>query len=116
MKPFLWMMLIGTLCGIFLFYVWGKVDGVRAGYELDVLLQKKAALEQEHERLRIRFSQLTSPERIASEAKRKLKLRAPSTGQVYLVNGNAENAEPGPPAFGEMGSGEDPPLRLAQRK
>lgn len=106
------MILIGSLCGIFLFYVWGKVDGVRAGYELDVLLQKKAALEQEHERLRIRFSQLTSPERIASEAKRKLKLRAPSTGQVYLVNGTAA----GTPAVGETGSGEDPPLRLAQGK
>lgn len=106
------MILIGSLCGIFLFYVWGKVDGVRAGYELDVLLQKKAALEQEHERLRIRFSQLTSPERIASEAKKKLKLRAPSTGQVYLVNGTAA----GNPAVGETGSGEDPPLRLAQGK
>lgn len=113
MKPVLWMLLIGSLCGIFIFYVWGKVDGVRAGYELDVLLQKKAALEQEHERLRSRFSQLTSPERIASEAKKKLKLRSPSTGQVYLVNGKAE---PGTPAFGGTDSREDPPLRVAQRK
>lgn len=107
------MILIGSLCGIFLFYVWGKVDGVRAGYELDVLLQKKAVLEQEHERLRIRFSQLTSPERIASEAKKKLKLRPPSSDQVYLVNGKAE---PGTPAFGETDSSGELPLRVAQRK
>lgn len=107
MKPFLWMVLIGSLCGVFLFYVWGKVDGVRAGYELDALLKKKAALEQEHERLQIRLSQLIAPDRIASEAKTQLEMTPPRPGQVFLVTGDPEHTKPG--------EADRLPFRLAQR-
>lgn len=107
MKWFIRTLLTVSLSGVLLFYVWGKVDVVRLGYELDALLQKKAALTQEHGRLQARFSQLTAPERIASEARDKLGMRPPGASQVVLVPSRPENGPPGGvPA---------PPLRLARQ-
>ena len=77
--------IIMILSSTFLFYVWGKVDVVRVGYELDQLSKKKIVLEQEHDRLRIMYSQLTAPARIAKEAKMKLHMKKPDAGQVILV-------------------------------
>ena len=77
--------LIMVLSSTFLFYVWGKVDVVRVGYELDQLSKKKIALEQEHDRLQITYSQLTAPGRIAKEATMKLHMKQPDSGQVILV-------------------------------
>ena len=96
-----------SLSGVLLFYVWGKVDVVRLGYELDALSQKKIALTQEHDRLQARFSQLTAPERIASEARDKLGMRPPGERQVVLVPSHPEKATPS----------DDPelPLRLARQ-
>ena len=77
--------LIMVLSSTFLFYVWGKVDVVRVGYELDELSKRKIALEQEHDLLQITYSQLTAPDRIAKEATTKLLMKQPDPGQVILV-------------------------------
>ena len=107
MKWFLWTLLTVSLGGVLLFYVWGKVDVVRLGYELDTLLKKKAAVTQEHERLQARLSQLTAPERLASEAGDKLGMRLPGERQVVLVPSRPENGTPS--------DGPEPPLRLARQ-
>jgi cell division protein FtsL len=77
--------LIIVLSSTFLFYVWGKVDVVRVGYELEELSKKKIALEQKHDLLQITYSQLTAPDRIAKEATTKLLMKQPDPGQVILV-------------------------------
>ncbi len=107
MKLFLWLLLTVSLSGVLLFYVWEKVDVVRVGYELDVLLKKKAALAQEHDRLQVRFSQLTAPDRIASEVNKKLGMKLPRARQVVLVPSGTENGKPS--------DGLVPPLRLARQ-
>lgn len=107
MKWVLWTLLMMSVSGVLLFYVWGKVDVVRVGYELDALLKKKAVLTQEHERLQARFSQLTAPERLASEAGDKLGMRPPGARQVVLV--------PSQPESGSPSKDPEPPLRLARQ-
>ncbi len=107
MRWVLWSLLVVSVSGVLLFYVWGKVDVVRVGYELDALLKKKAALTQEHERLQARFSQLTAPERIALEAGDKLGMKPPGARQVVLV--------PSHPEAGTPSDGPEPPLRLARQ-
>ncbi len=107
MKWVLWTVLVASVSGMLLFYVWGKVDVVRVGYELDALLKKKAALTQEHERLQARLSQLTAPERIASEAGETLGMKPPGARQVVLVPSHPEDENPGDES--------EPPLRLARQ-
>lgn len=107
MKWVLWTLLMMSVSGVLLFYVWGKVDVVRLGYELDTLLKKKAEFTQEHERLQARLSQLTAPERLASEAGDKLGMRPPGAKQVVLV--------PSRPESGTSSDGPEPPLRLARQ-
>jgi len=86
MKGILFVFLIIGLSSMFLFYVWGKVDVVRVGYELDQLSKRKLVLEQEHDRLQITFSQLTASDRIAKEASAQLGMKPPDPGQVILVS------------------------------
>ncbi len=107
MKWLLWSLLTVSLSGVLLFYVWGRVDVVRLGYELDALLKKKAALTQEHDRLQAQLSQMTAPERIALEASDKLGMRPPGERQVVLVPSRPENGTPS--------DGSEPPLRLARQ-
>ena len=107
MRWVLWSLLVVSMSGVLLFYVWGKVDVVRVGYELDALLKKKAALTQEHERLQARFSQLTAPDRIASEAGDKLGMKPPNARQVVLVPSHPEDGTPS--------RDPEPPLRLARK-
>ena len=78
---------------MFIFYVWGKMDVVRVGYELDKLSTQKVALEQEHDRLQLTYSQLTAPDRIAREASIKLSMRLPDPGQVILVSDDGQQQE-----------------------
>ncbi|MDD9860477.1 MAG: cell division protein FtsL [Nitrospira sp.] len=106
MKPVLWMLLCVGLSGVLLVYVWGRVDVVRVGYELNGLSRQKAALEQERDRLRIQLSQLMAPDRIAKEANRKLNMTRPSPQQVILVPVRADNGMPR--------HGRARPLRVAQ--
>ena len=94
MKPVLWTLLLVGLGGVLLFYVWGRVDVVRVGYELDAFSKTKAALEQKHDRLRIRLSQLLAPDRIAAEANTKLKMTRPGPQQVVLIPTRANNGTP----------------------
>ncbi len=105
MKPMLWTLLFAVLGGVLLLYVWGRVDVVRVGYALDALSRQKAALEQEHDRLRIQLSQLLAPDRIAAEANATLKMTRPGPRQVVLVPPRANNGAPRPGAL---------PLRVAQ--
>ncbi|GEM_PF-1644517 len=93
MKVGLFVILIAGLSSLFLFYVWGKMDVVRVGYELDQLSKRKAALEQEHDRLQILYSQLTAPDNIAHEAATKLGMRPPDPGQVILVSTDTRQDE-----------------------
>ena len=105
MKVMQWGLLIIALSSTFLFYVWGKADVVRVGYELDQLSKQKTALEQKHDRLQITFSQLTAMDRIAQEASRQLNMRPPAPGQVILVAGG----------FHKMPEPKSEPLRVAQQ-
>ena len=107
MKPVLLTLLLVGLGGVLLFYVWGRVDVVRVGYELDVLSKTKAALEQQRDRLQTRLSQLLAPDRIAAEASTKLKMTRPGPRQVVLVPARANN---GTPHTGAR------PLRFAQHR
>ena len=106
-KMVFFLTLIIGLSSTFLFYVWGRVDVVRVGYELDQLSKRKMALEQEHDRLQITFSQLTAPDRIALEASTKLNMKPPAPGQVILVSG--EGRQP------DQNEHNQEPLRVAQR-
>ena len=107
MKIVLFLILVIGLSSTFLFYVWGKVDVVRVGYELDQLSKRKMALEQEHDRLQITFSQLTAPNRIAQEASAKLNMKPPDPGQVILVSDDGRQDKMRPQSL--------EPLRVAQR-
>ncbi len=93
MKIVFSVLLIMGLSSTFIFYVWGKMDVVRVGYELDLLSSQKVALEQEHDRLQLTYSQLTAPDRIAREASSKLSMRQPDPGQVILVSGDGRPEE-----------------------
>lgn len=108
MKPVLWTVLCVSLSGVLLFYVWSRVDVVRVGYELDVLSRTKAALEQEHDRLRVRLSQLMAPDRIAVEAGTKLTMTRPGPRQVVMVPTRTNN--------GMSRNGDVRSLRFAQHK
>ena len=107
MKIVLPVLLILGLSSTFIFYVWGKMDVVRVGYELDQLSQRKIALEQKHDRLQLTYSQLTAPDRIAREASSKLNMRPPDPGQVILVSDDGQHKEKQYNNF--------EPLRVAQR-
>ena len=106
MKIVLSVLLILGLSSTFIFYVWGKMDVVRVGYELDQLSQRKIALEQKHDRLQLTYSQLTAPDRIAREASSKLSMRPPDPGQVILVSDGQHK---------EKQHNYVEPLRVAQR-
>ncbi len=106
MKGAFYVFLIIGLSSTFLFYVWGKVDVVRVGYELDQRSKEKKSLEQEHDRLQITFSQLTASDRIAREASSQLSMRPPDPGQVILVSDDGRNNENQNPGL--------EPLRVAQ--
>lgn len=107
MKLVLSVLLIVGLSSTFIFYVWEKMDVVRVGYELDLLSSRKIALEQEHDRLQLTYSQLTASDRIAREASSKLSMRPPNPGQVILVS------DDGRPEEKQRNNIE--PLRVAQR-
>lgn len=101
LKPIVVSGMVGMMSLVFLFYVWGKVDLVRVGYELDVLSSQKAGLQREHDQLQLDLSRLTAPDRIAFEAGERLGLTAPQPEQVVFVsvggpdtpNGGAQGQE-----------------------
>ena len=98
------MIVPAVLC---LLYVWMQIDLLRVGYDIERLEKKKAVLERQHESLRYQWSQLTSPQRIAKEATKKLGLQIPKSGQIVMVT--IETDVP------ERKSTQNQPLQLAQR-
>jgi len=72
------------LCLVFLF-VWERVDIVRVGYQIERLKHDKVVLERERDELRIKFSALSAPDRIAKVASEKLGMELPKQGQVIMV-------------------------------
>ena len=84
-NPFMVSGIVGVMSLVFLLYVWGKVDLVRVGYQLDELSTKKEALQREHDQLQLNLSRLTAPKRIALEAGKRLGLMAPGPEQIVLV-------------------------------
>ena len=96
--------ILGVVC---LLYVWMRIDILRVGYAVDRLEKKKVDLERQHESLQSRYSQLTSPPRLAQEATKKLGLRIPQPGQIVMVT-----LEPDNPAVEENS---EQPVQVAQR-
>ena len=96
--------ILGVVC---LLYVWMRIDILRVGYAVDRLEKKKVELERQHESLQARFSQLTSPSKLAQEATKKLGLRIPKPGQIVMVT-----FEPEIPVVEENS---EQPVQLAQR-
>ena len=95
------------LCLVFAF-VWERVDVVRLGYHVQRLKAQKTALERERDQLRVRYSALSAPERIAKVATDRLGLIPPQQGQVFTVHQQAERQVPGPAGRS------DEPVRLAK--
>jgi len=68
------------LCLVFLF-VWERVDIVRVGYQVERLKAEKVRLERERDQLRVKFSALSAPDRIAKMATEQLGMVPPQKGQ-----------------------------------
>ena len=85
-NPIVVMGMVGMMSVVFLIYVWGKVDLVRVGYELERLSHQKTLLQREHDKLQLELSKLTAPNQIASEAEKRLGLLPPMVNQVVVVS------------------------------
>ncbi|HXV69656.1 MAG TPA: cell division protein FtsL [Nitrospira sp.] len=81
------------LCLVFLF-VWERVDMVRVGYHIERLKRDKVMLERERDQLRVKFSSLSAPDRIAKAASEKLGMVLPQPGQVIMVRSIPESLPP----------------------
>ncbi|HYL81566.1 MAG TPA: cell division protein FtsL [Candidatus Acidoferrum sp.] len=68
-----------------LFYVWQHTRVVRLGYEIERLLETKAALQQEHKSLRLEMGQLRSLRRVEEIARTRLGMVTPKPGQIVLI-------------------------------
>ena len=85
---------VAGLCLVFGF-VWERVDIVRVGYQVERLKSEKVKLERERDQLRVKFSTLSAPDRIAKVATERLGMTPPQNGQVIVVH--ARTAEPSSP-------------------
>jgi cell division protein FtsL len=86
------------LCLVFVF-VWERVDMVRLGYQIERLKHDKVALERERDELRVKFSALSSPDRIAKVASEKFGMSLPQPGQVVMVQSKTKES-PATPSVG----------------
>lgn len=73
-------------------FVWERVDTVRLGYQIERSKAQKLSLERERDQLQVRFSSLTSPERIAKVATERLGMVLPQQGQVVTVHVKPEGS------------------------
>ncbi|NOT22068.1 MAG: hypothetical protein HOP22_05020 [Nitrospiraceae bacterium] len=91
------MKMLTIVAGVMLIFVfvWERVDVVRLGYHVERLKTQKVLLERERDQLQVKFSALTSPERIAKVATERFGLVPPLQGQVLMVHEREE--VPGPP-------------------
>lgn len=83
------LMVFVGLCLVFTF-VWERVDMVRVGYQIERLKNDKVRLERERDELRVKFSALSAPDRIAKVASEKLGMTPPQQGQVIMVQSRSE--------------------------
>lgn len=79
------------LCLVFVF-VWERVDMVRVGYQIERLKHDKVMLERERDELRVKFSALSAPDRIAKVASERLGMVLPQQGQVIMVQSRPDGA------------------------
>jgi cell division protein FtsL len=79
-------LVFAAVTAMILLFVWERVDVVRLGYQIERLKSQKVLLERERDELRVRFSSLTSPERIARMATERLSMVLPEKGQIVLVH------------------------------
>jgi cell division protein FtsL len=77
--------------------VWERVDIVRVGYHVERLKLEKVMLERERDQLRVKFSALSAPDRIARVATGQLGMIPPQKGQVIMVQSRPAG-EPRPSA------------------
>lgn len=73
-----------------LVFVWERVDLVRIGYQIERLKAQRTLLERERDELRVKFSALTAPDRIARAATEKLGMAPADKGQVIVVQHEME--------------------------
>jgi cell division protein FtsL len=79
------------LCLVFDF-VWERVDMVRLGYQVERLKHEKVVLERERDELKVKFSALSSPDRIAKVATEKFGMSLPQPGQVVMVQSKTKDS------------------------
>ena len=79
------------LCLVFVF-VWERVDMVRLGYQVERLKHEKVVLERERDELKVKFSALSSPDRIAKVATEKFGMSLPQPGQVIMVQSKVKDS------------------------
>ncbi|MCC6139534.1 MAG: cell division protein FtsL [Nitrospira sp.] len=79
------------LCLVFVF-VWERVDTVRLGYQVERLKHEKVVLERERDELKVKFSALSSPDRIAKVATEKFGMSLPQPGQVVMVQSKSKDS------------------------
>lgn len=79
------------LCLVFVF-VWERVDMVRLGYQVERLKHEKVVLERERDELKVKFSALSSPDRIAKVATEKFGMSLPQPGQVVMVQSKSKDS------------------------
>ena len=79
------------LCLVFVF-VWERVDMVRLGYQVERLKHEKVVLGRERDELKVKFSALSSPDRIAKVATEKFGMSLPQPGQVVMVQSKPKDS------------------------
>ena len=83
----------GALVIVLLFSAWQHFQLVRHGYEMERMLQERAAEEEINRRLRLEVETLRAPKRIEEIATKELHLVAPSREQAIVI----ERVTPAPP-------------------
>ena len=78
-------LLIAVLLGVVLVNVWLRLQVVHMGYVLSTASKLQSRLEQENRELKVELATLTTRDRLAEMARRRLGLMAPQKGQVIVL-------------------------------
>ena len=84
----------GALVVVLLFSAWQHFQLVRHGYEMERMLQERAAEEEINRRLRLEVETLRAPRRIEEIATKELHLVAPSREQAIVIERVTPSAPP----------------------
>ena len=84
----------GALVVVVLFSAWQHFQLVRHGYEMERMLQERAAEEEINRRLRLEVETLRAPKRIEEIATKELRLVAPSREQAIVIERVTPSAPP----------------------